>query len=54
MRCCVPAWTPRKQRHTITRIYCRLIGEHQMLDVSRDRGGFAQPLALAMILNGER
>jgi len=45
---------PRKQRHTITRIYCRLIGEHQMLDVSRDRGGFAQPLALAMILNGER
>jgi transposase len=25
---------PRKQRHTITRIYRRLIGEHQMRDVS--------------------
>lgn len=25
---------PRKQRHTVTRIYDRLIAEHQMVDVS--------------------
>ncbi|MBE1489131.1 hypothetical protein [Plantactinospora soyae] len=37
---------PRKQRHTVTRIYDRLIAEHYMREVSRSRSGGGVPCAL--------
>lgn len=30
MRCCGPPWTPPRQRHTIQRIYDRLVAEDAM------------------------